>query len=148
MSTGNGTILVVDDDSQALALLVGVLEKEGYEVQPADSGKLALVSVAAQPPDMVLLDLRMPGMDGFEVCRRLKETENGRRVPVVFISSSRDRESWVEGFSLGAVDFVSKPFQREELLARVRTHVELGRLQAKLEALVAQRTAELRFAVE
>ncbi|MEO8594933.1 MAG: response regulator [Candidatus Solibacter sp.] len=148
MSNGNGTILVVDDDPEALSLLVDVLEKENYDVQPADSGKLALVSVAAQPPDLVLLDLRMPGMDGFEVCRRIKETENGRRVPVMFISSSRDREEWAEGFALGAVDFVSKPFQREELLARVRTHVELGRLQVKLETLVAQRTSQLRYAVE
>ena len=148
MSTNNGTILVVDDDPEALSLLVGVLEEEGYEVQAADSGKLALVSVAAQPPDLALLDLRMPGMDGFEVCRKVRENESGRRVPIMFISSSRDREEWAEGFSLGAVDFISKPFQREELLARVKTHVELGRLQAKLESLVAQRTAELRYAVE
>jgi PAS domain S-box-containing protein len=143
-----GTVLVVDDDPQALALLMGVLEEEGYQVQPADSGKLALVSVAAQPPDLVLLDLKMPGMDGFEVCRRLKETDGGRGVPVMFVSSSREKEEWVEGLSLGAVDFISKPFQREELLARVRTHVELGRLQANLETLVAQRTAELRNAME
>ena len=148
MNDGNGTILVVDDDPQALALLVGVLEEEGYRVQPADSGKLALVSVAAQRPDLVLLDVKMPAMDGFEVCRRLRQGETDGGVPVMFISASAEKEEWVQGLSLGAVDFVSKPFQREELVARVRTHIELGRLQANLEMLVAQRTAELRNAIE
>jgi len=146
--TGNGTILVVDDDPQALALLVSILEEEGYQVQPADSGKLALVSVAAQSPELILLDVRMAGMDGFEVCRRLKQAENSRRIPVMFVSSSRDKDEWVMGLSLGAVDFISKPFQREELLARVRTHLELARLQTQLETRVAQRTAELHNAIE
>src|ERR1051326_3112254 len=147
MSDG-GTVLVVVDDPQALALLTGVLEEHGYLVQPADSGKLALLSVAAQAPDLVLLDVKMPGLDGFEVCRRIKATEVGRGIPVMFISASRDKEEGVQGLSLGAVDFISKPFQREELLARVRTHVKLGRLQMKLESVIAQRTAELRNAIE
>ena len=124
-----GTILAVDDDPKALSLLMSVLGEQGYQVQPADSGRLALISVAAQPPDLILLDLRMPGMDGFEVCRRIKQTEGGRRVPVIFLSASRDIEEWVEGLELGAADFISKPFRREELLARVRTQIELGRLQ-------------------
>jgi PAS domain S-box-containing protein len=127
---------------------MSLLSEEGYQVQPADSGRLALFSVAAQPPDLILLDLRMPGMDGFEVCRLLKESEEGRRVPVIFLSASRETEDWVEALALGAVDFVSKPFRREELLARVRTHVELGRLRADLELRAAQRTAELRAAIE
>src|SRR5204863_2135679 len=92
----NGTILAVDDDSKALALLMSVLSEEGYHVQPADSGRLALFSVAAQPPDLILLDLRMPGMDGFEVCRLLKQSEEGRRVPVMFLSASHETEEWVE----------------------------------------------------
>ena len=144
----NGTVLVVDDDPEALSLLAGVLQREGYRVQPADSGKLALLSVAAQPPDLILLDARMPGMDGFEVCRQLKESESGRRVPVIFVSASRDRQEWVQGLSLGAVDFISKPFQREELLARVKTHVELGQLRANLETVIAQRTSALNYAIE
>jgi PAS domain S-box-containing protein len=143
-----GTVLAVDDDPQALALLMSVLEKEGYQVQPADSGRLALASVAARAPELILLDVRMPDMGGFEVCRRVKETEAGRRIPLMFISASTAKEEWAEGLALGAVDFISKPFQREELLARVRTHLELGRLQAELEDRVAQRTAELRHAVE
>ena len=148
MSESKGTVLVVDDDPQTLAMLVGVLGEEGYQVQPADSGKLALLSVAAQPPDLVLLDIRMPGMDGFEVCRRLKQIESGRRVPVMFVSASKEKEEWVEGLALGAVDFLCKPVQREELVARVRAHVELGRLQANLETLVEQRTEQLQIAIE
>ena len=148
MNAGNGTVLAVDDDPESLALITSVLQEEGYQVQPADSGKLALISVAAHPPELILLDVRMPGISGFEVCRRIKETEAGRRIPVMFLSASRDMEDWVEGLALGAVDFVSKPFRREELLARVRTHLELGRFQAQLEVRVAQRTAELSNAIE
>lgn len=148
MRATKGTILVVDDDPDSLALLIGILEQEGYKVQPADSGKLALISVAAQAPDVILLNIRMPGIDGFEVCRRLKQTETARQVPIMFVTASQEKEDWVEALSLGAVDFVSKPFQREELLARISTHLELGRLQAKLESSVVQRTAELHTAIE
>src|SRR6516165_9301931 len=108
-----GRILVVDDDPEALALLVPILEGEGYEVQPADSGKLALISVAADPPELILLDIRMPGMDGFEVCRRLKDVEETRRIPLMFISSTTEFQEWVQALKMGAVDFVSKPFRRE-----------------------------------
>src|SRR5690349_7812022 len=120
MSERKGTVLAVDDDPDALALLIGVLEEEGYQVQPADSGRLALISVASQPPELILLDVRMPGTDWFEVCRRIKETEQGRRIPIIFISATREMDEWMEGLALGAVDFLSKPFRREELLARVR----------------------------
>jgi PAS domain S-box-containing protein len=148
MNERNGTVLVVDDDPQALALLMNLLKEEGYQVQPADSGKLALLSVAAQAPDLILLDVKMPGMDGFEVCRRLKETDGGRQIPLMFVGDSSEKEQLVKGLSLGAVDFVPKPFQREELLARVTTHVELGRLRAKLEIPAAQRSAEARKKIE
>jgi PAS domain S-box-containing protein len=148
MSDNYGRILVVDDESRAIELLTSILEGEGYEVQAADSGKLALISIAAQPPELILLDVKMPMMDGFEVCRRLKETEHGRRIPIVFVSALKEPHTWVEGLAIGAVDFVSKPFKREVLLARIRTHLELGRLRADLEARVAQRTAELHSAIE
>lgn len=143
-----GLVLAVDDDHDALALLARVLGEEGYQVQPADSGRLALMSVVAHPPDLVLLDVRMPGMDGFEVCRRLRQTDEGRRIPLIFLSASHEIEEWVEGLALGAVDFISKPFRQEELLARVRTHVELGRLRNELETRVANRTAELHDAID
>ena len=148
MTNSKGTVLAVDDDPQALALLMAVLGQEGYQVQPADSGKLALLSMASRPPDLILLDVRMPAMGGFELCRRIRETEEGRRIPIMFLSATAEKREWAEGLALGAVDFISKPFQQEELLARVRAHMELGRLQTQLEARVAQRTAELRAAVE
>src|SRR4051795_1628998 len=96
-----GTVLVVDDDPQALALLVAVLGEGGYQVQPADSGKLALLSVAARPPELILLDVWMPDIGGFEVCRSIRATEQGRRIPIVFLSASRERREWAEGLALG-----------------------------------------------
>ena len=146
--TNSSTILVVDDDRESLALLTSMLGAEGYDVRPADSGQLALASAAAKPPQLILLDIRMPGMDGFEVCRRLKACENTRDIPIMFVTSARDVEERVEGLRLGAVDFINKLFRPEELLARVRTHLELARLRADLERQVAQRTAELQTANE
>jgi two-component system, cell cycle sensor histidine kinase and response regulator CckA len=148
MTGGEDTIVVVDDEPESLGLLMGILTEEGYRVRPADTGELALVSVAAEPPKLILLDIRMSGMDGFEVCRRIKAREESRQIPLMFISAATEVEERVEGLALGAVDFVCKPFRREELLARVRTHLELGGLRAQLEMQVEQRTAELRAAVE
>jgi PAS domain S-box-containing protein len=142
----NSTILVVDDDSDSLRLLTDILTAEGYCVRPADSGELALASVRAAPPELIMLDIRMPGMDGFEVCRRLQADEGSRGIPIIFLSAVGQLEDRVLGLSLGAADFISKPYQRPELLARVRTHMELGRLRAHLEQQVAARTAELRLA--
>jgi PAS domain S-box-containing protein len=148
MRGSKNTILVVDDEPESLRLLTRILANEGYQVHPSDSGELALASVSAEPPDLILLDIRMRGMDGFEVCRRIKACEECRQIPLMFISAAIEVEERVEGLALGAVDFVSKPFRREELLARVRTHVELSRLRAQLEMQVAQQTAELRAAVK
>jgi two-component system cell cycle sensor histidine kinase/response regulator CckA len=148
MTGSKGTILIVDDESESLGLLLGILTEEGYQVRPADSGTLALASVETAPPELILLDMRMPGMDGLEVCRRLKEREGSREIPLMFISASTDPEDRVEGLALGAVDFVTKPFHRPELLARVRTHLELGRLRSQLEVQVASRTEELLCTVQ
>jgi diguanylate cyclase (GGDEF)-like protein/PAS domain S-box-containing protein len=137
MSKGN--ILVVDDTLTSLKLLIDLLTAEDYQARPADSGELALAAVEAQPPELILLDIFMPGMDGFEVLRRLKACEKSRTIPVIFLSAATETEHRVEGFKLGAVDFVSKPFQRDELLARVQTHLELFRLHTQLE----QRAVEL-----
>jgi DNA-binding response OmpR family regulator len=131
--TDKGTILVVDDTPASLKLLGDTLTAEGYRVRPADSGELALAAVAANPPELILLDLRMPGLDGLEVCRRLKARPESRDIPIVFVSASGESTERVEGLKLGAVDFVAKPFQQEELLARVQTHLELRRLQVRLE---------------
>ena len=148
MTGSKGTILIVDDESESLGLLLGILTEEGYQVRPADSGALALASVETAPPELILLDMRMPGMDGLEVCRRLKEREGSREIPIMFISAASDPEDRVEGLALGAVDFVTKPFHRPELLARVRTHLELGRLRSQLEVQVASRTEELLCTVQ
>ncbi|MBV8865561.1 MAG: response regulator [Acidobacteriaceae bacterium] len=146
--TDSGTILVVDDEQESLALLTTILQTAGYLVRPADSGELALESVSAKAPELILLDIRMPGMDGFEACRRLKAREETRSIPLIFISAADELEERLEGLRLGAVDFISKPFRSEELLARVHTHLELGRLRAELETRVAERTVELRVANE
>jgi PAS domain S-box-containing protein len=146
--TDSRSILVVDDESEALRLLTDTLVEEGYQVRSANSGQLALASAAAWRPQLILLDIRMPGIDGFEVCRRLKACEETRDIPLMFISAANDVEERVEGLALGAVDFVPKPFQREELLARVRTHLELGLLRAGLETQVSLRTMELGATIE
>lgn len=144
---GRGTILVVDDTAESLRVLTGILQSEGYTVRPANSGELALDSIAAQPPDLILLDIRMPGMDGFEVCRRLKAAEATRNIPVIFQSAATELADRLEGLTLGAVDYISKPFQREELLARVKTHLELALLRGHLEKLVKERTAQLELEI-
>ncbi len=141
-------ILVVDDEADSLKLLTDILDAQGYEVRAANSGKLALASAAAHRPDLILLDLRMPEMDGLEVCRRLKASESTRSIPLMFISGSSDVEQRIQGLTMGAVDFVSKPFRREELAARVQAHLELGRLRNSLEREVQRRTAELKEMAE
>lgn len=138
-----GVILAVDDTPASLRLLTDILKAEGYEVRSAISGELALHAATAQPPELVLLDVSMPGLNGFEVCQRMKEQEQTRDVPVIFVSSMSDTQEKLKGFELGAVDYVTKPFQREELLARVHTHLELNRLRHRLEDMVEDRTRSL-----
>jgi DNA-binding NtrC family response regulator len=135
MTTGNKPssaaqdILVVDDTSASLRLLTDLLAKHGYRVRPASDGALALKSVAAKTPDLILLDISMPEMDGYEVCRRLKADEKSSRIPVIFISSFGDAQQKVTGFEAGGVDYITKPFEAEEVLARVRTHLQLRRVE-------------------
>ena len=118
-------ILVVDDITKNLQVVGTVLRNQGYEVMPAASGAEALKCVRAQLPDLILLDLMMPEMDGLEVCRRLKAGPLTRQLPVIFLTASNEMEHLVQGFEVGAVDYVTKPFNPPELLARVRTHLEL-----------------------
>src|SRR6478735_12641317 len=118
-------ILVVDDITKNLQVVGTVLRNQGYKVMPAASGAEALKCARAQLPDLILLDLMMPEMDGLEVCRRLKGDSATSQVPVVFLTASNEMEHLVKGFEVGAVDYVTKPFNPPELLARVRTHLEL-----------------------
>jgi PAS domain S-box-containing protein len=141
-------ILIVDDTPITQNLLREILTAEGFQVRSANNGELALDLIAANPPQLILLDINMPGMDGFEVCRRLKSKEESAGIPVIFISGLTNLEEKVIGFGLGAVDFITKPFQRKELLARIRTQLDLNKLRTKLETQVAERTAELRKSEE
>ncbi|MES9855458.1 MAG: HD domain-containing phosphohydrolase [Sedimenticola sp.] len=137
------SILIVDDTLASLKLLSELLIGQGYRVRPADSGKLALQSVRTVPPDLILLDIRMPDMDGYEVCERLNADDKTADIPVIFISALDDVKDRIRGFESGAVDFITKPFQREEVLARVNTHLELRRMHMHLETMVSERTEEL-----
>lgn len=122
---GKANILVVDDTAVNLQLLEDMLTEEGYEVRTAISGEGALRSVKAELPDLILLDVMMPGLNGYDTCRKFKEDENSAEIPVVFLSAKNDSDSIVEGLKAGGVDYVGKPFNRLELLSRVETHLNL-----------------------
>ncbi len=127
------TILVVDDTPDNLTLISGLL-KDIYKVKVANSGERALkIAGSDSPPDLVLLDIMMPEMDGYEVLQRMKADENSRDIPVVFLTAQSDVEDKVKGFDLGAVDYISKPFQAEEVIARVATHLTIRRLHRELQ---------------
>lgn len=138
-----GNILIVDDLPENLELLSTILTREGYTVRPAPNGTLALMSVGNHLPDLILLDIKMPEMDGYEVCRALKEDPRTKDVPVVFISGLDETSNMVKAFDVGGVDYITKPFVRGEVLARIRTHLRLHRLQSDLEQQVELRTCEL-----
>jgi PAS domain S-box-containing protein len=141
--TKSNDILIVDDESSNLQLLCELLGGEGYQVRPTNSPHLAIDSALAQPPSLILLDVRMPEMDGFEVCRRLKQEERVRHIPIIFVSALQDVKDRIRGFESGGVDFITKPFQELEVLARVRTHLDLHNMKVHLEEMVVRRTAEL-----
>lgn len=128
------SILVVDDTPANLQLLTVMLKERGYKVRPAPSGAMALRAAQITPPDLVLLDINMPEMDGYEVCARLKADARLRDIPVLFISALTDSQDKVRAFQAGGVDYVTKPFNFEEIDARVRTHLELRRQKQELAA--------------
>lgn len=126
------TILIVDDAPANLSLLAEMLAAQGYRVRAVSSGERALASVRAAPPDLILLDIRMPGMDGYEVCERLKAEQQASDIPVIFISALDELRGKMRAFKVGGVDYVTKPFQGEEVLARVETHLAVRRLENQL----------------
>jgi len=132
MTNDQGNILVVDDTPENLRLLVGILQERGHEVRPAPSGKLALSGARGFLPDLILLDIMMPQMDGYEVCTQLKADERTKDIPVIFISAINDVLDKVRAFAVGGVDYITKPFQAEEVLVRVETHLAIQRLQNNL----------------
>ncbi|MDP2874745.1 MAG: response regulator [Holophaga sp.] len=128
-------ILAVDDTPENLKLLAEILETYEYDAAFAMDGLEALTFVQQEKPELILLDVLMPGMDGFEVCRRLKADPTTAAIPVIFLTAKTETEDIVKGFEVGAVDYVTKPFKIAELIARVRTHVELFRARVEIRTL-------------
>ena len=132
-STGQANILVVDDIMANIEVLSGMLKQKGYKVRPVLDGKTALQAVKNNLPDLILLDIMMPEMDGYQVCEILKRDQDTRDIPVIFISALSDPFDKVRAFSVGGVDYITKPFQLEEVQARVKTHIRLRTAQIELE---------------
>lgn len=148
-------ILIVDDVSRNLKLLASILYEKEYEIAMADSGKEALRILEEISPDLILLDIMMPGMDGYEVCGELKKNERTASIPVIFLTAKHENENIIKGFECGAADYVTKPFNSKELLSRVKTHIKLKIksenlkcLNEDLERIVKERTLELNEAKE
>jgi signal transduction histidine kinase/DNA-binding response OmpR family regulator len=146
-------ILIIDDALENLNLLEATLTKQGYKVRKAINGSMALIGAKAAPPDLILLDIKMPEMDGYEVCRQLKASAQTREIPVIFLSALDEVLDKVKAFSVGGVDYITKPFQPEEVVVRIKTHLalqaakqEICNLNAELEQRVQQRTLELEIA--
>ena len=122
-------VLIVDDTLANLQLLSSILKDEGYKVRPATSGAMALQAITQKLPDLILLDIKMPDMDGYEVCKELKRHTRTKDIPIIFISALNELSDKVKAFNVGAVDYINKPFQFEEVKARVFTHLKLKAYQ-------------------
>ena len=138
-ATHQSNILIVDDKPANLRLLSHMLAQEGYKVRSVVSGQMALTATRAAPPDLILLDISMPGMDGYQVCAALKEDTALADIPVIFISALDGTQGKVKAFEAGGVDYITKPFHIEEVLARVETHLALRNLQRELQQEISTR---------
>src|ERR1700730_155968 len=127
------SILAVDDTPANLQVLAGMLKDRGYKVRPVPSGKLALLAARRDPPDLILLDINMPETNGYEKVEPLKVDDKPKGIPVIFTSALTEQLDKVKSFAIGGVDYITKPFQMEELHARVETHLKLRRMQIELE---------------
>lgn len=136
-------VLIVDDQPVSLKLLVAFLERRGFAVRVASGGEAALILVGQERPDIILLDIMMPVLDGYETCRHLKTTAATADIPIIFITALTEVEDKLKGFEVGGVDYVTKPFQHDEVLARVTTHLNLARLRQELESKNRQLQAAL-----
>ncbi len=141
--TSGATVMIVDDNPKNVQVLGTILMEKKYNVSVATGGKQALAQVGKVKPEVILLDIMMPDIDGYEVCRRLKEKEETADIPVIFLTAKTDTDDIVKGFELGAVDYVTKPFKSKELIARVHTHIANTRMRNHLE----QRNKELEEAL-
>ncbi|NOX35747.1 MAG: response regulator transcription factor [Deltaproteobacteria bacterium] len=143
LAEDKAVIMIIDDSPESLKLLTNILAGQGFGVRQALNGRMALDAIKQQLPDLIILDIRMPGMDGLEVCRQLKDDANTRTVPVIFISGLRESDDKVKAFEVGALDYITKPFQEAEVLARVKLHLALSKMKQNLEELVQRRTIKL-----
>lgn len=144
MSDQRGTILIVDDHPDNLRYLAAILSTEGYKVRKAINGEIALETVRSQPPDLILLDIRMPQIDGYEVCTTLKTAAATREIPVIFLSALNEAVDKVKAFTVGGVDYITKPFQAEEVVARIENQLHFQRLSKQLKEQNAQLQNEIR----
>lgn len=138
-----GLILIVDDTPTNLDVISEALSDAGYTVAIATSGERALKQLERRSPDLILLDVMMPGIDGFATCQRLKANPKTCDIPVIFMTALSDADSKIKGFEVGAVDYITKPFQEREVLARVKTHLQLSFLTQNLEQQVSEKNAQL-----
>ena len=145
-TSNTGFILIVDDNPTNLSVLCEALNSEGFRFRVAVDGESAIAQVERNQPELILLDVQMPGIDGFETCRRLKANPVSQNIPIIFTTALNDIESKTKGFALGAVDYIPKPFAQEEEIARVRVHLRLKQLTESLEQQVSDRTATLKKA--
>jgi len=139
-------VLIVDDQPNNLKILRDAIESEGYRIAVATNGQAALRIATSDLPDIILMDVVMPGMDGYEVCSRLKESDATKHIPVIFVTIRDEKEGLVKGFQAGGVDYITKPFEKEEVILRVETHLEINRLTNILSQKnreLEQRTSEL-----
>ncbi len=142
IQTTQASILIIDDTRDNLRLLTQILTQRGYKVLATSDGEQALEAAATIAPDLILLDIMMPGMDGYTVCERLKARPETAHIPVIFISALNEPLDKVKAFTAGGVDYLTKPFQVEEILARVNVHLTLSHLQRQLEDANAKLAAQ------
>ena len=143
INSKHGNILVVDDTPANLQILISLLSKKGYTVRPMPSGKLALEGIHLNYPDLILLDIQMPELDGYEVCKHLKADPRTQNIPVIFISALDDIFDKIKAFKVGGIDYITKPFHAEEVLSRVKTHITLYKLQKQLQEKTVNQEREI-----
>ena len=143
-SSSSSTVLVVDDTPTNLQVLFDLLQSQNYRVATANNGETAIARLEAFLPDLILLDVMMPGIDGFETCRRIKAKEETKDIPIIFMTALSDASDKVKGLTLGAVDYITKPLQHEEVLARIRVQLQLRQLNQSLTLRIAERDQSLR----
>ncbi|HEY9907782.1 MAG TPA: response regulator, partial [Thermosynechococcaceae cyanobacterium] len=133
LTSCTGDLLVVDDNPDNLRVLSAMLQKHGHRVRKALDGNMALTAARSLPPNLILLDIQLPGLSGYEICTELKAEPQTRSIPIIFISARREVDDIVKGFAVGGTDYITKPFQIEEVLARVENQLIIQTLQTQLQ---------------